>query len=100
MGSGSKSVGGMTYTDKVLLTFTDSDGSCIITGCSESQGTSVGDFSTNYCNIRNLYCSKEEGCSPVKHDFATTERTVSPSFGAGKDRSACVVAESMQSLLV
>merc|ERR550525_186007 len=36
--SGSKSLGGKTYTDKVLITFADSDGSCSITGCSESQG--------------------------------------------------------------
>jgi len=90
--SGSKSVGGTTYTDKVLFTFAPSaDGGCQITGCSESQGTSVVDFSTNYCNIRNLYCGSRDGCPYARSDLGTKESSVSPSAGAGKDPSACVV---------
>lgn len=89
--SGSKSVGGKQYTDKILFTFSDDEGSCSVTGCSESQVFSVADFSTNYCNIRNLYCGSEDGCSPVKHDFSAEETSVSPSLGAGKDPKACVV---------
>ena len=34
---------------------------------------SIADFSTNYCNVRNLYCGKEDGCVTVKHSFATEE---------------------------
>eukprot|EP00913_Durusdinium_trenchii_P020887 g19625.t1 len=34
---------------------------------------SLKDFSTNYCNLRNLYCGSEEGCKPVKHDFNNSE---------------------------
>jgi len=90
--SGSKSVGGTKYTDKVLFTFESSGAGCSIGACSESQVTSVADFSTNYCNIRNLYCGSADGCKPVEHDFATKETAVSPSFGAGKDPSKCVVA--------
>merc|ERR1712151_792317 len=90
--SGSKSVGGKKYTDKVLFTFVDADGGCSVDACSESQVTSVMDFSTNYCNIRNLYCGSADGCKPVTHDFANAEKVVRPSIGAGKDRSACVVA--------
>jgi len=46
-----KSVGGKLYTDKQIFTFTEKGAaSCQIDGCSESQGMSVGDFSTNYCD--------------------------------------------------
>ena len=88
--------GNKKFTDKITFTFSDFDAqgakpSCGIHACSESQGFSIGDFSTNYCNIRNLYCGKTDGCVPVKHDFENTEQKVDPSFGAGKDKSACIV---------
>jgi len=53
------------FTDKLIFTFTDYKAikpTCGIHACSESQIFSVKDFSTNYCNVRNLYCGKEDGC--------------------------------------
>ena len=34
-----------------------SSSSCLVRACSESQVTSILDFSTNYCNLHNLYYS-------------------------------------------
>lgn len=48
------------YTDELILTFSGSGNSCSVTACSESQVTSVLDFSTNYCNLHDLYCSDNE----------------------------------------
>jgi len=89
------SVGGKVYTDKQSFQLTDASGSCQIKACSESQGTSVGDFSTNYCDIRNLYCGKSDGCSPVSKDFTTVEESHSGSIGAGHDFSACIVQNAV-----
>merc|ERR1712048_523804 len=89
------SVGGVTYTDKQTFTLTDKSGSCEIQACSESQGTSVGDFSTNYCDLRNLYCGSADGCVPVKNDFTSDETSHSGSIGAGHDAGACIVTPTM-----
>lgn len=80
------------YTDLITFELAGSGATCVITGCSASQSTSVGDFSTNYCNQRNLYCGSAEGCKVVKNDFAISETDVKPSIGAGKDPSQCIVA--------
>jgi hypothetical protein len=49
---------GSGYTDKVLYTLTPSStNGCDVTGCSESQVFSIGDYGTNYCNVRNLYAA-------------------------------------------
>merc|ERR1711862_659705 len=85
------SVGGQVYTDKQTFVLTEQDGGCKIEGCSESQGFSVGDFSTNYCDLRNLYCGSADGCSTLSHDFATQENSHKGSIGAGHDAGACVV---------
>ena len=83
--------GNKKYTDKIKFTFEDgTDGTCNIQGCSESQVFSVKDFSTNYCNMRMLYCGSAEGCKPVGKDFAVTETKVSPSFGAGDNPTDCL----------
>merc|ERR1712100_365647 len=68
------SVGGVVYTDKQTFELTAVDGGCQIKGCSESQGTSVGDFSTNYCDMRNLYCDSGDGCATASNDFTSTEK--------------------------
>ena len=79
------------YTDKMTFTFSDSsDGGCGVQACSESQVTSVGDFSTNYCNTRMLLCGAADGCKPVNGDAAYSEGSVKPSFGASHDASACL----------
>ena len=36
--------------------------SCFTQMCSESQVFSIGDFDTNYCNLRNVYCNVADGC--------------------------------------
>merc|ERR1712070_438727 len=47
--------GNKKYTDKLLLTFSDTaNGGCSLAGCSESQVFSVLDMSTNYCNLHDL----------------------------------------------
>mmetsp|Transcript_127643 Transcript_127643/g.303291 ORF Transcript_127643/g.303291 Transcript_127643/m.303291 type:complete len:189 (-) Transcript_127643:69-635(-) len=47
------------------------DGSdCLLTGCSESQVKSICDFSTNFCNMFNLYCNEAEGCQSKIHSLA------------------------------
>merc|ERR1712187_392426 len=78
-----KSVGGKMYTDKQNFELTAVGGQCQIKACSESQGTSFADFSTNYCDIRNLYCGPEDGCTTVSKVFATHENSFSKSLGAG-----------------
>merc|ERR1712070_1019908 len=67
------SVGGTVYTDKQTFELMTVDGGCQIKGCSESQGASVGDFSTNYCDMRNLFCGSSDGCVTAGNDFASTE---------------------------
>merc|ERR1712046_562410 len=59
------SVGGKLYTDKQNFVLTDTGSGCEIKACSQSQGFSVGDLSTNYCNLRNLYCGSKDGCKPA-----------------------------------
>jgi len=89
-----KSVGHQAYIDKQVFTLTQDGNSCQIAACSESQGFSVGDFSTNYCDIRNLYCGTADGCSPVSKDFVTSETSSTTSVGAGHDFSKCIVKPS------
>lgn len=53
---GSRTTGDEKYTDlfKTMLSPTH-DGKCTLSACSESQVPSVIDYSTNYCNLFNLY---------------------------------------------
>jgi len=90
------------FTDKMIFTlssFHSARASCGIHACSESQGFSVKDFSTNYCNLRNLYCGSTEGCVPVKHDFETSEEEVTPSWFGGSDKDACIVKSEAETAL-
>jgi hypothetical protein len=89
------SVGGAVYIDKQTFELTTTDGGCQIKGCSESQGSSVGDFSTNYCDMRNLFCGSSDGCAQVKNDFTSQEASHKGSLGAGHDSSKCIVAPSV-----
>lgn len=56
--------GDKKYTDKMIFTFTDSTSSCDVTACSESQVFSISDYSTNYCNLHDLYCNDDK-CRPI-----------------------------------
>ena len=88
----SRTTGGAgTYTDHLAFAFTDSSSGCELSGCSASQVYSIKDFSTNYCNLRMLYCSSADGCKPVSHDFTSTEKAVSTSSPAAQhDLSLCL----------
>lgn len=78
------------YTDKIVFTLSTEGDSCHIEGCSESQVTSVADYSTNYCNQFNLYCGSDEKCKPVDNDFKTIEKKIDTSFGASSDKDSCL----------
>jgi hypothetical protein len=88
------SVLGQKYVDKQTFTLTPNGNGCDISACSESQGTSMKDFSTNYCDSRNLYCGSADGCKPVLHDFTSTQNSVDASSGQS-DFSACVVKSDL-----
>lgn len=95
--------GNKRFTDKMTFTFSDFPGpkpACGIHACSESQVFSLKDFSTNYCNLRNLYCGTADGCSPVKHDIASTETQVETSRFASDDKTACIVKPSVATELL
>mmetsp|Transcript_12152 Transcript_12152/g.27492 ORF Transcript_12152/g.27492 Transcript_12152/m.27492 type:complete len:183 (+) Transcript_12152:140-688(+) len=87
-------IGGKVYTDKQIFTFKatgEGNSQCQIEACSESQGMSVYDANTNYCDLHNLYCS-DAVCKAITA-FDTKESSVSPRFGSGgADPSKCVPA--------
>jgi hypothetical protein len=90
----SRRTGDDRYTDHLQFTFKPGQGlvsGCIVHGCSESQVSSVADFSTNYCNMRMLYCGARDGCSPINSAWPSspTEKEVKPSVGASSDKNAC-----------
>ena len=89
------SAGGQVYTDLQNFVLTDKDGGCQIEACSESQGTSVGDFSTNYCDILNLYRGSADGNVAVSNDFTSTEVSHKGSIGAGHDSIVCIVSTGL-----
>lgn len=78
------------YTDKVLFKFTGAGATCKVTGCSMSQGMSMMDQSTNYCNMRNLYCGSAERCCPMHRDFPWVEDKLEKLPAAGSDASVCL----------
>ena len=91
-----RTTGNGKYTDALMLTFSDwgGDYGCQITACSESQVNSFADFSTNFCNLHDLYCGKQDGCPVADHDIGEyKEELRAMSIGAGHDKSKCVVKE-------
>merc|ERR1711924_406066 len=70
--------------------FSASGKGCAVAACSESQVTSVYDYSTNYCNLHDLYCGKGDGCNQVNKnlDLSFEENNVNCSSGQ-HDASAC-----------
>jgi hypothetical protein len=72
----SRTTGDGQYTDLVTADFQGDATGCAATFCSQSQVFSIGDFDTNYCNSRNLYCNSGTGCAPV-----FSELTFSEAFG-------------------
>jgi len=58
------------FTDLFGFLYGGSGNSCTISGCSESQVNSLCDMSTNFCNMFNLYCNSNAGCTPQIHDLS------------------------------
>merc|ERR1712226_340848 len=77
------------YTDLMDLTFASVGvTTCYVHACSESQVTSYIDYSTNYCNVHDLYCGTADGCKAAIHDFpAVKEHFKDCSY---KDGSQCL----------
>lgn len=71
--SGKRVTGDNKYTDLFDFSFTSTSGGCVVEACSESQVTSILDFSTNYCNLHDLYCSAASGCPTVGADLTYAE---------------------------
>ena len=72
------------YTDRFKLTLQPiaSPVGCTVYACSESQGQSYTDYSTNYCNLHLLWCNAHEGCPfIVDGELAYTEDVVECSAG-------------------
>ncbi len=87
---GERLTGDGKYTDKFMFTFVDggTDGgasSCEVSACSESQCFSILDFSTNFCNLRNLYCNTKDGCPVIEHDLEYEETYVNCSQNKKSD---------------
>jgi len=64
------------YTDKFgfnLMPIEDGKG-CELSACSQSQVLSVLDDSTNYCNLRSLYCNPSDGCEIVYAELVYKEK--------------------------
>lgn len=86
------------YTDRFQLTLTQQlelDGTlrCFVHACSESQGPSVFDYSTNYCNLRVLWCGASDSCPSVgEPSFDYVENIISCAAGHTQQHaaSACV----------
>jgi len=89
-------VGGKTYVDLQTFELQPVSGGCQIKGCSESQGNSMSDFSTNYCDLRNLFCGSADGCETALNSFTVQETSHHKSFGAGHDFSGCVVRTAVE----
>jgi hypothetical protein len=71
---GSRTTASGKYTDLFNFSLIDIEGKgCQLTACSESQVFSIFDYSTNYCNLRNLYCNSEDDCVPVQYNLDYSE---------------------------
>ena len=77
------------YTDKFKLTFNGDQSQCTMTACSESQGSSLYDASTNYCNMHVLYCTGAQGCPSVDNpNFVYTESNFDCTHGDSVENNA------------
>jgi hypothetical protein len=83
--------GNKKYTDLQDFTFATSGSGCVVEACSESQVMSYLDYSTNYCNLHDLYCGSADGC-PFITDLQYTE---SVGTCSASDKSACHPGEIM-----
>lgn len=77
------------YTDAMIFTLTNQNGKCKIDACSESQGGSYGDVSTNYCNLEMLFCGSSDNCHPILHNFEHGVEQIIPIAGGSSNRQDC-----------
>lgn len=66
--------GNKEFTDKQDFTLTPSGTGCSVVACSESQGLSAADKGTNFCDMFDLFCNKEDCsggncCTVLKYDL-------------------------------
>jgi len=68
------------FIDHINLSLEDVDGTdqCKVSGCSESQGKSLWDYSTNFCNMKVLLAGESEGYKKAIHDIRTVEEPTLP----------------------
>ena len=79
------------YTDRMDFGFSPTaSGGCTVEACSESQGNSWGDRSTNYCNVKVLLCGSSERCPWVLTDLDLDEQLGNFMAGASHDFSQCI----------
>eukprot|EP00437_Effrenium_voratum_P035062 CAMPEP_0181463144 /NCGR_PEP_ID=MMETSP1110-20121109/34763_1 /TAXON_ID=174948 /ORGANISM="Symbiodinium sp., Strain CCMP421" /LENGTH=180 /DNA_ID=CAMNT_0023587833 /DNA_START=119 /DNA_END=661 /DNA_ORIENTATION=- len=67
------------FTDLFGFRYVTDGSDCHVLACSESQVKSLCDFSTNFCNLFNLYCNEADGCeivhSNLEHDPAQFDQS-------------------------
>ena len=71
--AGQRVTGDGKYTDKFDFMLSENGKGCLVEACSESQVMSIADFSTNYCNLHDLYCSSADGCTSVGAELTYEE---------------------------
>jgi len=79
-----------------------SSSGCTVYACSNSQGVSAADSSTNYCNIRNLYANEKQDGVPMVHtDLQYNERKKTSQLGAlDLDKRQCNTMKKAQKAVV
>lgn len=99
---GSHLTGHGNYTDRLDFVLKDSttggggsSGDCEVTACSESQVYSVLDGSTNYCNLRMLYCNRADGCEVLVHDLEYEEHFDDGSNCSQRKKTKCLTKKTV-----
>jgi hypothetical protein len=73
---GTRLTGDGRYADKFKISFEIQNDACIVHSCSRSQVFSIYDYDTNYCNLRNLYCSADDGCKVANNKLVLREEVL------------------------
>ena len=97
-----RKTGDRFFTDAatfVLRAGADDYDTCDVHACSESQGGAGGDFSTNFCNMKMLFCGSDIGCVPEAYDFAYTDEVIKLSAGASAEADQCFGGNNMGKMM-
>jgi len=99
--------GNKQYTDKQTFAFQSDGDTCQAVACSESQGSSLVDYGTNFCDLYNLFCNSTDCnggicCKPItaNGDFMNYQITTGPTCNTGNScptnyESTCLKTSSM-----